>query len=170
MSEPRIPESCQPVLAALEQDALNLSPEHLAHLKDCPACAEARVLWVAAEEEPFALAPAGYFERLPDRVVRKLPNRRSGSRPLRFVLWAAAAGLLAAMGIGGFLFGRSHRAPLVEATLPRTEAPEVLPEAPFQDTDPLSQLQGLDEAQAQRVLDHLESKPARPQAKPPVKP
>lgn len=158
MSEAPVPEACRIALEAIQQDPLDLSPQILDHLRFCPACREARVQWLAQEEAPAALAPAGYFDRLPDRIQRKLPQRRRLGRAARFGLWAAASALLAGMGLGGYLVGRAQRAPVVEATLPKTTLPEELPEAPFQEEDPLSQLQKLDETKARKVLDRLEAR------------
>lgn len=158
MTERPIPEACLSALEAIQTDPLELPSEVEAHLRECPACREARILWLAQEEAPTALAPAGYFERLPERIRRKLPNRRPVSRFARLGLWAAAAALLAAMGLGGYLVGRSQRPPVVEATLPRTTLPDELPEAPFQDESPLAEFQNLDDAKAQKVLQRLEAK------------
>ena len=116
-----LPETCRSALAAIEGDPLNLPREVADHLRACHACTEARVQWLAQEEAVPALAPAGYFEALPSRVLRKLPSKSpsSKSRPL---LWSAAAMLLGAAALGGFLAGRANRNPVVEATLPRTPA------------------------------------------------
>lgn len=160
MSEAALSQACQAALEAIQADPLMLPASAQAHLRTCPACREAQVLWLAQEECPQALAPAGYFERLPERILRKLPSRRPVSRFTRYALWTAAAALLAAMGVGGFLVGRAQRTPMVEATLPKTTLPEELPEAPFHEEDPLAQLQNLDEAKARKVLDRLEAKAA----------
>ncbi len=158
-----IPNACEATLAAIEQDPLTLPSEALTHLRQCPACAEARVQWLALEEVPHALAPAGYFDHLPTRIQRKLPVRAGLMGRPRRLLWAAAAALLmAGMGVGGFWLGKANRAPLVEATLPRnpSEVQELIVDAPFQeDDDALSQLSALPQEEAEAVLKQLEASP-----------
>ncbi|HET6329530.1 MAG TPA: hypothetical protein VFF76_01965 [Holophagaceae bacterium] len=107
-----LPESCARALAALQADALEPGLEAEAHLRICAACAEARVLLLAQEDEPLPLAPAGYFESLPARIARKLPAART-RRSLPGWVWAAAAGILMAAGVGGYLAGRATPAPPV---------------------------------------------------------
>lgn len=156
-----LPEACAAAQAALERDALELSAADLAHVRACPACAEARVLWLAQEDAPATLTPAGYFERLPGRVAAKLPGRPKDGT-LRPWLWAAAGALLAAGLAGGYLAGRATRPPVVEASLPRT-APEVhedVPEAPFQEKDDvLSKVDELSPEQLKALMDKLNDQP-----------
>lgn len=151
-------EACTHALEAIEADPLELPLEVEAHLKACSACAEARVLWLAQQEEPSPLAPAGYFDHLPQRVLRKLPPPRKRWRIHPALL--AAAGLLAvALGFGGFWLGRAHRAPVVEATLPKAPA-EAAPasEAPFHEGEnPYSELKQLSPEEAKALLERLES-------------
>jgi len=158
-----IPKACEATLAALEYDPLTLPSEALAHLRQCPACAEARVQWLALEEVPNALAPAGYFDHLPARIQRKLPVRAGLLGRPRKLLWAAAAALLmAGTGVGGFWLGKANKTPLVEATLPRnpSEVQELIVDAPFQeDDDALSQLSTLPQEEAEAVLKQLEASP-----------
>ena len=159
-----LPQACLEALSAIEQDPLELSPEILAHLDGCPACREARVLWLAQEEAPAVLVPAGYFERLPQRVLRKLPARRSQNVRHHPVLWAAAAALALALGIGGYLAGRVQRSPVVEASLPKgmAEPAELSPEMPFSESDDaLSQLTNLSSRDAEAVFNRL-STPTHP--------
>ncbi|MDP2877601.1 MAG: hypothetical protein Q8O00_15540 [Holophaga sp.] len=162
-----IPNSCQTALTAIEAEPLTLSPEVQTHLRTCAACAEARVQWLALEEAPFALAPAGYFENLPGRIQRKLPSRPNQRPRFGRWMWAAAAVLLmTGVGITGFWLGRANQQPLVEATLPRTpsDVQELLPEAPFQDAeDAMAQLSRLSKAEAEAVLNRMDSaKTAKP--------
>lgn len=154
-----VPEACQLALAAIEADPLTLPAEIQAHLRACPACREARVQWLAQEDTPAVLVPAGYFERLPQRVLRKLPARRPRHRA---ILWLAAAGLALALGVGGYLVGRVQQTPLVEASLPRTspEAGELIPDMPFEeDADPLSQLSDLSPQDTEAVFQRLDAPP-----------
>ncbi|MFZ1375857.1 MAG: hypothetical protein WAS25_04620 [Geothrix sp.] len=163
-----IPSACAPTMEAVLVDPLDPGPEAETHLKICRACAEVRVAYLAQEESPEALAPAGYLERLPDRILRKLPARPRLHRRLGFFTWAAAAALLMAVGAGAFWAGRANRTPLVEATLPRTpsEIQEVQPEIPFLDPeDAVSQLTALSQQDADAVLQALSDR----QAQPPVK-
>ncbi len=165
MSEALLPitDACDATLAAIERDPLTLPGEALAHLRRCPACAEARVQWLALDEVPNALAPAGYFDRLPTRIQRKLPARAGLLGRPRKLLWAAAAALLmAGTGVGGFWLGKANKAPLVEATLPRnpSEVQEMIVDAPFQeDDDALTQLSTLSQEEAEAVLKQLEAAP-----------
>jgi len=155
--------NCLEALAAIERDPLDLPPEVEAHVKACAGCSEARVTWLAMEDAPAAVAPAGYFDQLPGRVLRKLPSRpRAGNRPA--ALWALAAALLMAVGFGGFWLGRANRQPLVEATYtpPAAELPAALPETPFMEgDDEVAQLRRLPPEKAATVLEGLEPKPAK---------
>lgn len=158
--------SCQEALAAIEADPLVLPGTVEAHVAGCPACFEARVAWLALDEAPPAAAPAGYFDHLPGRILRKLPAK---PRPmdLRPLYWALAAGLMAAMGVGGFFLGRANRQPLVEANLAPVPAEPALPAStlptPFQmGDDDLSQLTRLSSEEAQAVMDGLETKGEKP--------
>lgn len=155
-----IPDPCQAALEAIERDPLDLPSEAQAHLARCPACAEARVHWLALEEAPPALAPAGYFDRLPARILRKLPAKPGPLQRPHRLLWAAAAMLLmTGMGVGGFWLGRANRNPGVESALPQAaEAQELIAEAPFlEGEDALSQLAELPQEDAEAVLKRMEA-------------
>jgi len=157
-------QACLEALAAIEAEPLDLDPRVEAHLRVCPSCAEARVTWLALQDAPQALAPAGYFEHLPARIVRKLPARPR-TRGRHAFLWALAAALLVAVGTGGFMLGRANRQPLVEATLAPApvEAPAALPESPFQQgDDDLAQLHKLSPEEAKAIIDRLEPQKAKP--------
>jgi len=153
-------QACQAALAAIEQDPLELPPDAAAHVARCPACAEARVQWLAMEDAPAALAPAGYFDQLPGRIVGKLPARPASRGQQRW-LWAMAAALLVAVGVGGFFLGRVNREPLVEATLApgvqdRAE-PQVLPETPFHlGDDEMTQVRQLSPEAARDLIKRLD--------------
>lgn len=149
-----IPAPCQHALEAIQQDPLDLPKDVADHVRTCPACQEARVQWLAQEDAPMALAPAGYFERLPGRVLRKLPTRKS-RRP-HAALWMAAAGLALAVGIGGYIAGKSQNAPLVQAELPATSQ-ELILDMPFEETDdPMSQFSNLSPEEADAVLQRMD--------------
>ena len=157
MSSPSIP--CTEALAAIEADPLELPAAVEAHVRHCAACSEARVAWLAMEDAPLPLAPAGYFDHLPSRVLRKLPTRPARRNP-QTLLWALAAGLLMAVGATGFYLGRVNRQPLVEATLaPQPTASPSMPENPFAvGDDVMTQVQDLSPDQTKALMDHLDAK------------
>jgi len=153
MNELLLPENCRMALEAIEAEPLDLPPEVQAHLHACPTCAEARVQWLAQEEVPHVLAPAGYFEHLPGRILRKVPARGRRLHPL---LWLAAGFLVVASSAGGFLAGRANRVPMVEASRTAIEIRDVLPEEPFNENDDVvSQLSDLSPEEANEVLNRL---------------
>ena len=155
MTHPPSP-ACLEALAAIERDPLDLPAAVEVHLRTCVACSEARVLWLAMEDAPPALAPAGYFDHLSGRVLRKLPARTSW-RGQRTLLWALAASMLLAVGAGGFWLGRANRQPVVEATLAPPSKDSTLPDTPFQEgDDEVSQLHQLSPEEAKALLDRLE--------------
>ncbi len=160
---PPIPDACRQALAAIEADPLNLTPAAAAHLAGCVACAEIRVAWLAQEDFEVQ-APAGYFERLPERILSKLPAGPRRRRP-HVALWAMAAALLLAVGTGGFWIGRANRTPMVEATLVPVGADshETLPDTPFQEgEDDYAQLPNLSPEQAREVIERVRSQDNRP--------
>lgn len=166
MSEPLLPVSapCAHALEAILADPLAPGPEAEAHMQTCRACSEARVAYLAQEDAPLVLAPAGYFERLPRRVLGKLPAPRLQTRNRRF-FWGAAAALLLSVGATAFWVGRANRTPLVEAHLPKPtiEVQEGLPDAPFQDQeDALTQLTALSQQDADAVMQTLSIRQAQP--------
>ena len=160
---PPIPESCSLAMEAVHVDPLEPGTEAEAHLRTCRACSETRVAYLAQEDCPEALAPAGYFDRLPDRVLRKLPVRQPLHHRMRPFTWIAAAALLMAVGTGAFWAGRANRTPLVEAT----RQPEVietsttLSDTPFHDPEEDAvQIQTLTPEEMQALLKHLEAPPS----------
>jgi len=168
MSQPLpLPDDCSHALAAILIDPLEPGSEAEAHLGLCRACSEARVAFLAQEEAPEVLIPAGYHEQLPARILRKLPARPRLHQRMSPFAWAAAAALLMAVGAGAFWAGRANRAPLVEASLPRT-APanqDLLLDAPFEDAeDALSQLTALSPDDAEAVIRRMGQREPRPQA------
>lgn len=153
------PQACAPVLAAIEADPLDPGPEAQAHLRTCRACAEARICYLAQEENPEVLAPAGYFERLPERILRKLPARPPLHRRFGPLAWTAAATVLMAVGVGAFFAGRANRTPLVEATLPRPQDTAEVPasDTPFHDREEdAAQIQALSPDEMKALLKHLD--------------
>jgi len=153
---PPIPETCRRALAEIEADPLQLSGAAEAHVDRCRSCSETRIAWLA-QQETEAVAPAGYFERLPERILSKLP---AGPRRQRhhLALWAMAAALLLAVATGGFWAGRANRAPLVEATLvpAAVETHDALPDTPFQEgEDDYAQLPNLSPEQARMVIERV---------------
>ena len=154
-----LPDACTAALAAVEADPLDPGPQAEAHLNTCRACSEARVLFLAQEESPGALAPVGYFDRLPGRILRKLPARPSLHHRMGPLAWTAAAAVLMAVGAGAFLAGRANRPPYIEATLPRQpEASELLPaDTPFHDREEdAAQVQALSPDEMKALLKRLD--------------
>ena len=159
---PPIPEACSRTLDAILTDPLELGTEAEAHMQICLACSEARVTYLAQ-----ALAPTGYFDRLPDRVLRKLPARPGLHRRMHPLAWAAAAALLMSVGAGAFWAGRANRTPYVEATLPRqpeiTEITMTVSDMPFHDREEdAAQLQTLTPAEMKALLKRLDTPPSSP--------
>ena len=155
-----LPEACERTLAAVEVDPLDPGSEAELHMKTCTACSEARVIYLAQEETPQILVPAGYFDRLPGRVLGKLPNRRPTlAHQARSLYWAAAAALLMAVGAGAFWAGRANRTPLVEATLPKpADTVEItVPDTPFHDRDEdAAQIQTLSPDEMKALLKRMD--------------
>lgn len=157
-----LPELCARALAALEADALEPGAETEAHLRACPACAEARVMLLAQEDAPLPLVPAGYFETLPLRIGRKLPAPKIRRR-LPSWLWAAAAAVLMAAGLGGYLAGRATPAPPVLQPVAQQVAPVESPAQdralPFHDRDEdLAELGGLSPTEMKQLVSSLDAK------------
>jgi hypothetical protein len=162
---PPLTESCAHTLDAILLDPLEPGNEAETHMRSCRACSEARVAYLAQEDFPAALAPAGYFDRLPDRVLRKLPVRLALHHRMRPFTWAAAAALLLAVCAGAFWAGRANRAPLVEATLPRqpevVEASVAVSDTPFHDREEdAAQIQTFTPDEMQAFLEHLQTAPS----------
>ncbi len=161
-------EPCSTTMDAVLLNPLEPGAAAEAHMQICRACSEARVAYLAQEEVPEALAPAGYFDRLPDRVLRKLPARSRLQHRLQPLAWAAAAAVLMAVGAGAFWAGRANRTPYVEATLPPhpAEVPESstsLSDTPFRDQDEdAAQLQALTPEEMKALLKHLDAPPSSP--------
>lgn len=162
-----IPDACHSTLEAVLADPLDPGGDAEVHLRTCRACSEARVHFLAQEDCPEPLAPAGYHERLVARVLRKLPARKSFHHQVRPFTWAVAAALLMAVGTGAFWAGRANRPPLVEASLPKpsTDLQEIIPDTPFQDheeadsVDAVTQLTALPEEDANAVIRTLATRP-----------
>jgi hypothetical protein len=154
-------------MEAVLADPLDPGAGAEAHMQTCRACLEARVAFLAQEEVPEVLAPAGYFEKLPQRVLRKLPARMGRPGRVRPLMWATAASLLLAVGAGAFWAGRAARTPYVEATLPHqpdlTETTVTAPDTPFHDRDEdAAQIQSLTPEEMKALLKHLDTQPSSP--------
>lgn len=166
MNTTPVPDACTLTLAAIETEPLSPGPEAEAHLRACPACQEARVAWLAQEEVPEVLAPAGYHQRLPERILRKLPVRIPLHRRIAPLTWAVAATLLMAVGAGAFWAGRANRTPLVEASLPRaTEGVETttVSDTPFHDREEdAARIHALSSEELQALLKQLDTPPTSP--------
>lgn len=155
------PELYQQALLAIEADPLHLPEGIEAIVRLDPSLSELRIHWLAMEDAPVPLAPAGYFQALPGRILRKLPattfGRQRSSTPAS--LWlAAAAALMLAVGVGGFWAGRANRTPLVNAKTQDIEPARELPvaDAPFQDGDDvMAQIQNLSPEQIQALQDKV---------------
>lgn len=169
-----IPDACQFTLDAVLVDPLDPGAEAEAHMQICRACSEARVAYLAQEDAPEPLAPAGYHERLPDRVLRKLPARSSLRHRVQPFLWSVAAVLLVAVSAGAFWAGRANRTPVVEANLPKSvvDFQEITPDTPFLDRedveneDAVTQLTALPEEEANAVIRTLATRHAQPAVEP----
>lgn len=160
-----LPEACSRTLDAVLREPLDPGIEAESHMKSCRACSEARVAYLAQEDAPEVLAPAGYHDRLPGRVLRKLPARPGLRHRMRPLAWAAAAALLMAVGAGAFWAGRANRTPYVEATLPRQpEGLDIsLPDTPFHDREEdAAQVQSLTPEEMKALLKQLDPPPPSP--------
>ena len=164
---PALPEVCSRALASVQVDPLEPGAEAEAHLKACRACSEARIAFLAQEDACEALAPTGYHDRLPDRLVRKLPARPSLHHQIRPLVWTAAAALLMAVGAGAFWAGRANRAPLVEAALPRPAEVidlTVTADTPFHDhEEDAAQIQSFTPEEMSALLKRMEAPASSPQ-------
>ena len=161
-----LPDPCTRTLAAIEADALEAGRDAELHMKTCTACAEARVIYLAQEDAPDVLVPAGYFDRLPARVVGKLQARKPAFRPGPW--WMAAAAVLAlGVGTAAFLAGRANRAPGMAEAAPLPPEASALRKAPipFKDAhESLDKLQELSPEEMQALLERLErDTPAKPE-------
>jgi hypothetical protein len=169
MSDALLPvsESCSQALEAILADPLDPGAEAEAHMQICRACSEARVAYLAQEDCPVVLVPAGYFERLSDRVLRKLPARSGLRHRMRPLVWAAAAALLMAVSAGAFWAGRANRTPFVEATLPRLpelqEMGSTVSDTPFHDREEdAAQVQTLTPEEMKALLNRLDASSPTP--------
>jgi hypothetical protein len=122
-NDPVLPQGCQNTLAAIELDPLNLPHEALKHITTCPKCFEARVMWLAQEDFEAPIAPTGYFDKLPGRILQKMPAT-SASPWFRVPLLASAASILFFAGLSGYWYGRqaNHTTIVLEAVVPPRDA------------------------------------------------
>lgn len=166
MTEPLLPATCALALEAILADPLEPGADAEAHMQICRACSEARVAFLAQEEAPDPLVPAGYYDRLPERVLRKLPARPGLRHRARPLAWTAAAAVLMAVGAGAFWAGRANRTPYVEATVRPAEAVETslaVTDTPFHDgEEDASQIQALTPEEMKALLKKLDTPPSTP--------
>ncbi len=160
-----LPEACARAMAALELDPLEPGGEAEAHLRGCAACAEAQVLLLAQEDAALPLAPAGYFEALPGRVLRKLPAAKARRR-LPAWIWAAAAALLVAGGLGGYLAGRTTAVPTVAPMAQQIQPTDLsAPDRalPFHDRDEdMAEVGGLSQTEMKDLVSTLDRDASAP--------
>lgn len=161
-----LPDPCARAMRALEADALHPGAEAEAHLRGCAACAEARIMLLAQEDAPLPLVPAGYFEALPPRLARKLPAAKAPRRPLPAWIWGAAAGVLMAAGLGGYLAGRATPAlPVLQPVAQQSTPAEAGADRtlPFHDRDEdLAELGSLSPGEMRDLVSTLDAAPAKP--------
>jgi hypothetical protein len=168
-----IPLECQDALRAIEGDPINIGPDALEHVSTCRACSEARVLWLAQEDFDHAWtlghqAPAGYFEALPGRMLRKLPASSAGLQTKRLLLASAASlAMLIAIGIGagGYLLGRHDQTPVIflEAVNPPKDFQDLFPDPmSFSSIELFSQIPDLTPEETSALMTDLK-KPAKPE-------
>lgn len=162
MNEQPLSPNCEAALAAFQHDPLDLPAEVESHVRTCTACAEARIVLLAQEDAPMPLVPAGYFERLPGRVLGKLPQRRS-TVLLRPWMLASAAALLVAVGGISFMAGRANQAAPVAAELTPQDAQTIQKSTlPFHDAqDKLGTLQEMSPEEAKALVEQLEKESPR---------
>lgn len=153
------PEQFEKAVQAIEADPLNLTADVAVLVRQSHALSELRVHWLALEDpDTSIMAPPGYFQALPGRVLRKLPIKMVARQRAHPALWAAAAVLMLAMGAGGFWAGKANRTPLVEAKASESEPAKELPvaDAPFQESDDVMvQIQNLSPEEIQRIADRV---------------
>lgn len=159
-THPPTPEQLEMILQALEADPLHLQADVAAYVRQSPALSELRVQWLAVQDDSGnpSMAPAGYFQALPGRVLRKLPIKSAARHGLHPALWAAAAALMLTIGAGSFWAGKANRTPLVEARAQELEPSKELPlaDAPFQESDDVMvQIQNLSPEEIQRIADSV---------------
>ncbi|MBL0312613.1 MAG: hypothetical protein IPP78_07860 [Holophagaceae bacterium] len=160
--EAMTPEQREMAIQAIETDPLNLPDDVAAMVRQSAALSELRIHWLALQDPDIntavTTAPAGYFQALPGRMLRKLPVKVAARHRLHPALWAAAAVLMLTIGVGGFWAGKANRTPWVEAKTQDLEPAKDLPlaDAPFQESDDvLVQIQNLSPEEIQRIADKV---------------
>jgi hypothetical protein len=167
---PEFPAGCQDALRAIKLDALNLPLKTLQHVSVCSKCSEARVLWLAQEDFDIQLTPAGYFDKLPSRILQKLPVAQK--TPLyRLPLLISAASLLLFSGLSGYWYGRqSQFSPIIlEAIVPPKDIRDPFLNDPtsFSSIELFSQVHDLTPEETQMLMKDLKKQEASVQ---PTKP
>ncbi|MCL1908800.1 MAG: hypothetical protein FWG12_05470 [Holophagaceae bacterium] len=156
--------SCHAALQAIERSPLDLDSGSLKHISQCPMCSEARVMFLAQDDFDPCLAPAGYFDKLPSRVLQKLPVAPVRFR-LRTMLLISAASMFFLTGLGGYWYGRqSHLSTIVlEAVIP---IPKDLQDPFFQDytsftsIELFSQVESMTPEETQKLMEGLKKQEA----------
>jgi len=151
------PLNCQNALRAIETDPLNLPPDALEHVLACPSCSEVRVMWLAQDDFDSPIAPAGYFDSLPYRVLQKLPVSSNRFR-MRTPLLLSAASMILIASAGGYWFGRqSMPAPMImEAVLPPRDMQDILQDTTsFSSIELFSQVQYLTQEETNALMEDL---------------
>jgi len=164
------PLGCQEALRAIELDPLNLPIEALQHVSACAKCSEARVLWLAQEDFGTQMTPAEYFDKLPSRILQKLPIAQK--TPLyRLPLLVSAATLLLFAGLSGYWYGRqSQFSPIIlEAIVPPKDMrdPFINDPTSFSSIELFSQVHDLTQEEAQTLMKDLKKQEASVQPKKP---
>jgi len=167
---PEFSAGCKDALRAIELDALNLPLDELQHVSVCSKCSEARVLWLAQEDFDVQLTPAGYFDKLPSRILQKLPVAQK--TPLyRLPLLISAASLLLFAGLSGYWYGRqSQFSPIIlEAIVPPKDIRDPFLNDPtsFSSIELFSQVHDLTPEETQMLMKDLKKQEASVQPKKP---
>jgi len=152
-----LPLDCQNALRTIETDPLNMPPDAQKHVAACPPCSEARVMWLAQDDFVSPIAPMGYFDRLPGRVLQKLPVSLTRFRMRTPLLFSAASMILIAC-LSGYWFGRqSQPAPMImEAVMPPRDMQDILQDpTSFSSIELFSQVQFLTPEETNALMKDL---------------
>jgi len=152
-----LPANCQNALRAIEVAPLNLPHDALEHISTCPSCSEARVMWLAQDDFDNPIAPMGYFDSLPTRLLKKLPIPSARFR-LRAPLLISAASMTLIASAAGYWFGRqSQITPVImEAVIPPRDMQDFLQDpTSFSSIELFSQVQYLTREETNALMRDL---------------